>query len=261
MDQYNKYIERSNIYEARLHVLSECMHAETEDEIEYSLSILENQTYYSQYRLEKYNWLYVILKNKELIQSFELGLENDLKNEPFYTHEWLEYYINATLHIMSMVSHLDSEIANTMRNIYNSIIKELEHPIFKAVSNKLMKKITIPYIRWILGENDRKEIPSEAIERANKIDVSHVTERRIEGEKTIWTAAGYNARKGSDRRQMQGIIIKVCKEFRLTSDEFRKYCNWCDWKFFQEDKQASNQRRWEDYEVLKTADELGLLDT
>ena len=45
MDQYNKYIERSNIYEARLHVLSECMHAETEDEIEYSLSILENQTY------------------------------------------------------------------------------------------------------------------------------------------------------------------------------------------------------------------------
>ena len=60
---------------------------------------------------------------------------------------------------------------------------------------------------------------------------------------------------------MQGIIIKVCKEFGLTSDEFRKYCNWCDWKFFQEDKQASNQRRWEDYEVLKTADELGFLDT
>ena len=72
MDQYNKYLERSNICEARLHVLSECMHAETEDEIEYSLSILENQTYYSQYRLEKYNWLYVVLKNKEWIQSFEL---------------------------------------------------------------------------------------------------------------------------------------------------------------------------------------------
>lgn len=261
MDQYNKYIERSNIYEVRLHVLSECMHAETEDEIEYSLSILENQIYYTQYRLEKYNWLYVVLKNKEYIQSFELGLENDLKNEPFYTHEWMEYYINAILYIMPLVSHLDIETLKTMSEIYRSIIKELEHPIFKNISDKLWKKITIAYLRWSIGKNHDKEIPSEVIEWATKIDVSHVTERRIEGKQTVWTAAGYTTKKGSDRRQMQGIIIKVCKEFGFTLEHFGQYCKWCDWKYKKEERQPSNQRRREDYEVLKTAEEHGLLDT
>lgn len=185
MDEYNQYLERSNVYETKLHELSECMHAETEDEIENSLSILEDQIYFSQYRLEKYNWLYIVLKNKECIQSFELGLENDLKNEPFYVHEWMEYYINAILYIMPLVSYLDSEISKTMREIYYCINKELEHPIFKNISDKFWKKITIAYLRWTLGENNSKEIPSEAMNWANKIDVSHVTERRIEGEQTI----------------------------------------------------------------------------
>lgn len=261
MDEYNQYLERSNVYETKLHELSECMHAETEDEIESSHSILENQIYYSQYRLEKYNWLYVVLKNKDCIQSFELGLENDLKNEPFYTHEWIEYYINATLHIMPLVSHLDIETLKTMRDIYRSIIKELEHPIFKNISDKLWKKITISYLRWTLGQNYSEGIPSEVIEWANKIDVSYVTERRIEGEQTVWTAAGYRARKDSNRKKMQGIIIKVCKDLGFKAEDFRRYCDWCDWRYTLPERQPSNQRRWEDYEVLKTADELGFLDT
>lgn len=260
MDQYSQYLERANVYEAKLHELSECMHAETEEEIENSLSILADQIYFSQHRLEKYNWLYIVLKNKECIQSFELGLENDLKNEPFYVHEWMEYYINAILYIMPLVSHLDSEISKIMREIYYSINKELEHPIFKDVSDKLWKKIFLPYVRWTIGYNN-EEIPIEVIEWVNKIDVSHVTERRIEGEQTVWTAAGYTTKKGSDRRQMQGIIIKVCKDLGFKSEDFKRYCDWCDWKFPDEKKQASNQRRWEDYEVLKTADEYGYLDT
>ena len=261
MDQYSQYLERANVYEAKLHELSECMHAETEEEIENSLSILADQIYFSQHRLEKYNWLYIVLKNKECIQSFELGLENDLKNEPFYVHEWMEYYINAILYIMPLVSHLDNEISKTIREIYYSISKELEHPIFKDISDKLWKKITIAYLRWTLGKNYSEETPSEVIEWANKIDVSHVTERRIEGEQTVWTAAGYKARKDSNRKKMQGVIIKVCKDLGFKSEHFRRYCDWCDWRYTLPERQASNQRRWEDYEVLKAAEEHGLLDT
>lgn len=40
--------------------------------------------------------------------------------------------------------------------------------------------------------------------------------------------------EGSDRRQMQGIIIKVCKDLGFKSEDFRRYCDWCDWKFSDE---------------------------
>ena len=122
------------------------------------------------------------------------------------------------------------------------------------------KKIFLPYVRWTIGYNN-EEILTEVIEWANKIDVSHVTERRIEGEQTVWTAAGYRARKDSNRKKMQGIIIKVCKDLGFKSEDFRRYCDWCDWMYTLPERQPSNKRRREDYEVLKTAEEHGLLDT
>lgn len=162
---------------------------------------------------------------------------------------------------MSLVSRLDDELSNKMKEIYKSITKELEHPIFEGIRTKLLLKLSTAYLDWVLDTYGYKKIPSEVIHWSNKIDVSNITERRIQGEQTVWTAAGYTTKKGSDRMQMQGIIIKVCKEFGFTSEHFKSYCSWCDWKYTKEERQPSNQRRWEDYEVLKTADELGLLDT
>ena len=85
-------------------------------------------------------------------------------------------------------------------------------------------------------------------------------ETDITGNQTVWTAAGYSAKKGEDRKKMQGIIIKVCQDLGYSSSNFESYCDWCQRVQNDSKYDDANSRRREDYEVLKTHEDLGYLE-
>lgn len=256
MDQYNQYLKRCNWYEEKLKLLSKCLHTDTKEEFKIGLNILKYEEYFSQHRIEKYNWLYTVLVNKGTIEIHDLGLEFDLKDGTFWIHQWIRFYINGLIHIMSSVKSWEYKLYDEIKVLYNSIRKELLHPIFDDVRLEVSYNLKKTYNNW----EKILHLKYKELFWSKEIDVSHVKETEITGNQTVWTAAGYSARRGEDRKKMQGIIIKVCQELGYSSSNFQSYCDWCQKVQNDIKYDDANSRRWEDYEVLKIYEDLGYLD-
>lgn len=256
MDQYNLYLKRCNTYEEKLKLLSKCLHTDTKEEFEIGLNILKYEEYFSQHRIEKYNWLYTVHINKDNIEIYDMGLEFDLNDGTFWIHQWIIFYVNGLINIMSSVKSWEYKLYDEIRNLYNSIRKELLHPIFDEIRIEVSSKLRSEYSKW----EKILHMKYKELFWAKEIDVSHVKETEITGNQTVWTAAGYSAKKGEDRKKMQGIIIKVCRDLGYSSTNFQSYCYWCDKMHSDIKYKESNLRRWEDYEVLKTYEAQGYLE-
>lgn len=113
-------------------------------------------------------------------------------------------------------------------------------------------------------DDNRKE--EHLIREVNRLVSQMITVNGIEfyrcdeGYKTIWTYHGYSARANSDRRQMQALLVAICRANHKTSKEFAWYC---DFNNHRNDKTnyEANRRREEDLEVLRTFEARGLLES
>lgn len=256
MDQYNQYLKRCNKYEEKLKLLSRCLHTDTKEEFEIGLNILKYEEFFSQHRIEKYNWFYTVYINKDNVEIHDLGLEFDLKDGTFWIHQWIIFYVNGLINIMSSVKSWEYKLYDEIKNLYNSIRKELLHPIFDEIRIEVSSKLSSEYSKW----EKILHMKHKELFWAKEIDVSHVKETDITGNQTVWTAAGYSAKKGEDRKKMQGILIKVCQDLGYSSSNFESYCDWCQRVQNDSKYDDANSRRWEDYEVLKTHEDLGYLE-